>query len=188
MNSVGISLGADCLSAFWGTENGIRKRKENNYNTCPFDLMVSNYNGIIQCLIEDFKYFTDPTVLIHTPEYIINTRYNFYFNHEGPYHADLYIKQKWAEGPNHFINNNYAHFIERYNKRINNFQNYLRDSRNFITFILFPSTHDINDCKQLKEVLAIQYPFLQYKILVIEGPVPHDLSKTTLVRTIYNIA
>jgi hypothetical protein len=184
MNHVGISLGADCLSAIWAVTHQIRSTKENNYNTCPFDLMFSNYNGIIQCLIDDFKYFTDPAVLTYTADCIVNTHYNFGFNHETPYHADLYIKEKWAEGPNHFINNNYAHFIERYNQRIDNFRSYLSDTRNFITFILFPNGCAINDCKDLKDVLAIKYPLLQYKILIIEGPVPHDLSKTKLLYSI----
>ena len=136
MNSVGISLGNVCYSAEWAVHNGLRKRKEDGYNTCPFDLMVSNYKGIIKCIEDDFKYFCDTKYIKLHNNLIYNSYYNFGFNHESPYHADLYIHEKWPEGANHFVNNNYLHFIERYEKRIQSFRNYLNNPYNSITFII----------------------------------------------------
>ena len=40
MNCVGISLGNVCYSAEWAVHNGLRKRKEDGYNTCPLIIMV----------------------------------------------------------------------------------------------------------------------------------------------------
>ena len=46
---IGISLGNVCNSAEFAVANNLRKRKEEGYNTCPFDLMVSNYKGSNKC-------------------------------------------------------------------------------------------------------------------------------------------
>ena len=55
MIPVGISLGMKCDSAVWGVVNGLRNTKENGYKTCPFDEMLTNYPGLIECLKDDFK-------------------------------------------------------------------------------------------------------------------------------------
>jgi len=56
---VGISLGWNCFPAGMGVKMGIRKRKAEGYNTCPFDECISNYPGVVECMADDFKYFTD---------------------------------------------------------------------------------------------------------------------------------
>ena len=188
MNDVGISLGKDCLPAGYGVTHGYRKTKENNYKTCPFDLMMSNYISLVKCIKEDFANFTNPDFLIvNKDNLIINTYYDFWFNHESPYHADLlYLKENWPEGPYHFVNNNYANFIKRYNKRITNFRNYLSDENNFITFILHPTNLSVceNNCKELQEALLLIYPNLLYRIIIIKGPIPHVIEKTNIVKII----
>ena len=50
INRIGISLGGDCLPAEWGVHYGYRHSKQQNYKTCPFDLMGTNYSGIIKCI------------------------------------------------------------------------------------------------------------------------------------------
>jgi hypothetical protein len=59
METISISLGWNCDSAIYGVNNGIRKTKYNGYNTTPFDEMLSNYKGVIECIKDDFKYFCD---------------------------------------------------------------------------------------------------------------------------------
>ena len=171
MNIIGISLGNVCKSAEWAVANNLRKRKNEGYNTCPFDLMVSNYSGIIKCIREDFNNFCNTEYLILNNNNIIhNTYYNFEFNHESPYHADLYLHENWPEGPRHYINNNYIHFIERYNKRIQSFKDYLNDQNNYIIFVI-QFGYDVNpnnDCLDLRTALAEKYPNLKYEIRVID--------------------
>lgn len=178
MNNVGISLGWNCNSAIYGINNSIRRKKHEGYNTCPFDEMLSNYKGIINCINDDFKYFCDCrylsiiTVTKDTPELkhiygqtlIINTYYNFIFNHESPGHGNLYLTQKWEGGINHYINNNYKEFIKRYEKRINNFINYLKDTNNNITFILHRYNIDHNNIMELQTVITNKYPNLKFNI------------------------
>ena len=166
MEYVAISLGNTCYSAQWGLEKNLRKSKENGYRTCPFDLMVSNYKGVIECIKTDFLDFTNPKFLILNQTGIFNTKYNFGFNHESPGHADLYLHENWPEGTNHFIHNNYKHFIDRYNRRIESFINYLRDPKNHIIFII-QFTNEINpnnNFYELRDVLKEKYPNLKYEI------------------------
>ena len=171
MNCVGISLGMTCDAAIIGVVEKIRAKKEDGYNTCPFDEMLCNYPGVIECLKDDFKYFcdTDYLKLIDTCDgkFIFNTKYRFAFNHESPGHADLYIEQEWPEGINHYINNNYANFIKRYTRRIQSFRNYLSNPRNYVGFILQRyNTYQI-DLHELRDVLKVRYPHLQYYINIM---------------------
>jgi hypothetical protein len=127
--------------------------------------MVSNYPGMIQCLYDDFKYFTDPEYLtlidISGEQIIHNTRYKFNFNHESPGHANLYIDEDWPQGKTHFVNNNYSNFIYRYNIRISNFRKYLTSGIK-INFLM---TRPQRDFSKLIECLSITYPKLNYKII-----------------------
>ena len=163
--SVGISLGLDCSSAIWGIQNGYRDKKCDNYMTCPFDIMFSTQEGIIECIKDDFKYFTDidyiELVKHGEEDVIIHKKYGFCFNHESPGHADLYKTENWQYGKRHFIDNNYKLLVERYTKRIQNFRNYIQ-SGYFIYFIT-----SIHDTSELKNCIDITYPSLRYSILSI---------------------
>ena len=169
MNTVGISLGNVCYSAFWATNNGMRKTRNEGYKTCPFDLMISNYKGTIACLNDNFSHLCDTNYLKMTPNGIVNTYYNFTFNHETPGHADLYLHENWQEGTNHFINNNFRNFKERYNRRICNFRQYLSNPNNSIIFIIqFVHDKTPNDnYSELRQALKNKYPNLKYYIQVI---------------------
>ena len=143
--NIGISLGWTCNSAMFAVSKGIRNVKKSGYKTCPFDKMISNYTGLLECISDDFKYFVDPEYLTlkclirpngTKDDMIYNTKYNFFFNHESPGHADLYKKEKWPNGKFHFVDNNYLEFIKRYTNRIENFRNYLIDPKNRITFVI----------------------------------------------------
>jgi len=180
MNNIGISLGWNCYSAVWATQNGIRERKINGYKTCPFDKMVSNYKGIVDCLNDDFKYFCDITMLemikeVKENEYTIyNNKYNFGFNHESPGHSDLYISEGWPEGINHFIDNNFNNFKKRYNQRIENFRSYLSDPNNFITFVITSWKKTEDDMIDLKSAIEKHYPNLKYRIIILDDPNGED--------------
>jgi disulfide oxidoreductase YuzD len=179
MNKEAISLGWGCYSAIYGKNTNIRSSKKDGYLTCPFDIMVSNYEGIIDCINDNFdklcdeKYLkvekiSDSLILYNKNELIgenmiINTKYNFIFNHESPGHANLYIKEKWSKGINHYILNNFEEFKIRYNKRIENIKYYL-NSDNFITFIINrPYTTNISDIQILDDTIKKKYPNLQYE-------------------------
>lgn len=178
MNITGISLGWNCSPAGYGVENGIRAQKASGYQTCPFDEMVTNLPGVLECIADDFKYFMDSSYLelIQAPfttggivqgEILLhNTRYNFFFNHESPGHAGLYASQNWQGGINHYLDNDFALLKERYNRRVSNFRNYI-NSGDGIAFIVARFNADFT---QLHEVLSKTYPTLQYDIYQMIPP------------------
>jgi hypothetical protein len=176
---IGISLGWRCEAAQLAVKNRIRSTKSEGYMTCPFDLCVTNYIGICKCIEDDFKYFCDtkylelkkePLMKEHFGEnqtddqfWIYNTYYNFTFNHESPGHGNLYLTENWENGINHFVDNNFEKFIERYKNRINNFRNYINSDNNFINFVLLR----YNDIPYtLENIILEKYPKLNFNIYV----------------------
>ena len=148
--SESISLGWNCSSATYGVQHQLRTTKKNGYKTCPFDEMITNYQGIVQCFLDNFQYLCDTKYLEiiqidKSSKYlntngdgdmiIYNKKYNFLFNHESPGHANLYNIQGWTKGINHYVMDNYSEFIQRYNRRIENIQELLHSDK-FIHFIL----------------------------------------------------
>ena len=170
MIPIGISLGMKSDTAEWGIMNGLRDTEQMGYDTCPFDKMLTNYPGLIECLKDDFAYFCLPShlKLLNTPQgdFIYNTKYRFIFNYESP---GQYIKEEkvWSGGEHHFSKDNFANFIERYTKRIQNFRRYLNNPNNYISFILHRyNTYQIN-VNELRDVLKIHYPNLRYYIHIL---------------------
>ena len=166
---IGISLGWNCGAATHGVSLGIRKRKKEGYKTCPFDIMNTNIPGIIKCLQEDFKHFTDPDYLklidIPTTEMyhagdklIINTRYGFIFNHESPGHANLYTIENWEGGIDHFVKDKYSAFKKRYDARIQNFREYIMSGEH----IIFLVNHPYQDYNKLGECIRNVYPGISF--------------------------
>ena len=142
------------------------------YKTCPFDLMISNYEGVVKCINDDFKYFCDLEYLkyVDGEGLVQNTYYNFRFNHESPSHTELYLREKWTEGKYHYVHNNFKRFIERYSARIQNFRDYLNNKEG--TTILFCIHFKWNNCPlddllDLRNALNSKYPALKYKILIL---------------------
>ena len=57
--TIGVSLGWNCHPAVYAVYHKFRPRKTGGYNTCVFDLMISNYPGVVECIKDDFKHFLD---------------------------------------------------------------------------------------------------------------------------------
>jgi len=178
----GISLGWNCHSAITGVSMGIRNTLKNGYKTCPFDEMITNYKGIVECIMDDFKYLCDIKYLelIKIPKeskwlntngdgdlMIYNNKYKFIFNHESPGHANLFINQKWTKGINHYIINNYEEFINRYKRRIQNIKDLLNSKKN-ITFILTRPNNKMSDIFDLNNVIKNKYPSLNFKFVLLD--------------------
>jgi hypothetical protein len=166
--TIGISLGWNCYSAMHSVDCGDRDRKSEGYKTCPFDMCLTNYSGIVKCIRDDFKEFMDVEIS-EIPEnanymaedtVIYNKHYNFIFNHESPHHKNLWITEKWEGGKGHFADNKFKKFIERYTNRIDNFRNYLQSGEK----ILFIITKENQNLSELHNALRERYPNLYYSI------------------------
>jgi hypothetical protein len=176
-----ISLGWDCAPAGYGIENNLRKTKADGYKTCPFDMMITNYNGIIDCINDNFKYFCSPEylkVITIKDEYyylnlplgstiLVNTKYNFVMNHESSGHGDLYKVNAWPKGKFHFEMNNFEEFIKRYEKRIYNFRYYL-DNDYEVTFIISKINNTPENNIDLENTIKNKYPNSKVKFELIE--------------------
>ena len=111
-------------------------------------------------ILNFYTYLRTKQYTKNNKDMIYHKKYEFYFNHESPERGNIH-KTDQLFGKNHFIDNNYAHFIERYNRRIENFRNYIH-SGCFIHFIT-----SIKDTIELKKTLSIAYPSLKFTIITI---------------------
>jgi hypothetical protein len=170
MNSTAISLGWDCGPAYEGIVLNLKTNKENGYKTCPFDICVTNYTGIVNCIKDDFKYLMDSNYLevmkaeIQTPnnsvqigdKLIRNTKYNLVFNHESPEHGNLWNQEKWSNGQYHYVVNDFKELKERYNRRVTNFREYIKT--HYVTFIISRFNTDLSALKEaLKQTYNLDY-------------------------------
>lgn len=157
-NKIYISLGWRCESAV--RRANLYNLRKPNYETCIFDLMVTNLEGIIKCINDDFSNLFNPKYLIcKEKSLLMNTYYKFGFNHETP-GAEKLPGIKWPlnEDKNYYIKNNFEKFKERYKKRLQNFKKYIKDNDHII-FIL-ERVHNKKNVllEKLKNILKKKYP------------------------------
>ena len=145
-----IPIGVDC-----GMTDFIKKYKLRDV-AFPFDWNVT-FNGVSQCIDNDFKDFTEP----------LNNRINKY---------DVYFHHEFNDSK--LINQDKDKYIRRCERLIN----VLENSKEEITFCrkghrchnhdehppkFHTITNDIDDAEKLDMVLQKKYPSLNYKIIVI---------------------
>jgi len=185
--SIYISLGWDCGPASFSVNNSLRPKKSDGYMTCPFDLMITNFKGIIDCFNDDFQYLYD-TKYIQVKivqrdckflafkkgdKAIVNTKYNFIFNHESPNHGNLHLHENWAKGSEHFCLNNFEEFILRYKNRVQNLRNYL-SSETGVVFINSRINNTIAECDEFVSIVKKKYPNLDFNFHLLEEE-RHDI-------------
>lgn len=171
MTPIGVSFGWNCSSASWAAAAGFRGIRSSGYQTCPFDEMLTNYAGVVECIRSDFEGFVDPANLVlkqitASAPYcagdalVYNTQYRFLFNHESPGHADLYLHQGWLGGKEHYIANNWHAFRERYTRRIENFRKYMTSGAPIVCILTYPFPPT-----ELEDALRTAYPNTHFTII-----------------------
>lgn len=171
---VALSLGLNCYDSSISVVLNLRKRKTDGYLTGPFDLMLSNYQGVIKCLAEDCAHLTDssflqlkpvtdvPTSLTSqydSPYVIYNSRYKFAFPHESHH------MRKNVSILEHFAANDFFHFKERYDRRWANFMHYIHSGQ---TILFTLATRLPSMVHGFDEVLSKKYPNLKYNIAAFQ--------------------
>lgn len=141
--STAVSLGYNCRTSSTLVSEGWRPSKADGYKTCPFDLCIAPYDGVVKCIQDKFCDFLNPSYLVmqtvpgallesaHDEELLYNTKYGFVFLHESPGHGNLYETENWPGGKYHFVADNWAEFLLRYVRRINNFNAYIESGTQF---------------------------------------------------------
>ena len=133
-----ISIGYNCDPRTYMRYN-LNISKNNGYRSCPFDLCITPYESLIQCLQTDFRHFFDN---MHTiwgdnaggdrsrcqteGHQNITNAYQMIFNHEGSTHAHLFTEGK--DDDEFYIRNNFQEFRKRYSRRIQNFLDYIKEN------------------------------------------------------------
>jgi hypothetical protein len=158
-----ISIGYNCNPRLY-MKYSLKITKSNGYNTCPFDLCITPFESLYKCIETDFLYFFDDLKLI-TGENAkgdrsfcgpgglnITNSYGMTFNHEGSTHSHLF--QEGRNDDDFYHRNNFQKFRERYEKRIQNFKNYLKSEKD-ITFVFHSYTDE--QINRLKKLLIIRY-------------------------------
>ena len=144
-----VSIGVDCGVSDCCKKYGLRNM------SLPFDWVVS-YNGVSECIADDFKSYTSP----------FNNRinkYDIYFHHD--FNGD----------------SNSDDDIAKYDRRCNRLINLLETSSDEIIFCrkghacrhhyehdskYFIIKNDIDEVENLSAVLSKKYPNLNYKIIL----------------------
>ncbi len=144
-----VSLGIDCLSRTIPTRWGLKPPKALGERTHPFDLAVHPYETLCAVLAEDFESYLDTAQLAMSPRhYVVHKRLKIQFNHEI---GDM------------FADNQYAHFIECYRRRIANFR---EDVNNHpVLFILHMTSNHVPT--ELAEILSRRLARDDWRLLVI---------------------
>ena len=154
-----VSLGSDCLPRTVATIWGLKPRKYSGELSCPFDLALHPYPGVVEAIKNDFaNYLTPAHLTTHSIEKgydssekfscIKNSYYNCTFSHERG---------------DRFYENNFNQFIEVYRQRIANFYHYLNS-----TPVLFLVYSDCSiDINNLVEVIAQKFPQLKFKVMLV---------------------
>lgn len=127
-----ISLGTACfvryVLAFWG----IKKLKDENELSCPFDISVNTTDGVIKMLNDRFKYFFSKKYLsvIDEGRHIHNTYYGSTYIHEQLGVNEFGTGVEIPESSEEML----KRFYIRYSRWIRNFYHYCYGG-NFLFFV-----------------------------------------------------
>jgi len=161
-----ISLGYNCDPRIY-LKNTLNITMANGYNTCPFDLCITRFESLYNCIETDFKYFFDDLKLIPGQNadgdrsscgpggMNITNYYNIIFNHEGSTHSHLFKDGKYEDL--FYIKNDFEEFKKRYTVRIENFKNYLQNFNKIIFLLKKCPDDDSYNFSKISSLLVEKY-------------------------------
>jgi len=160
--SIYISIGCQCDSRVY-IKNVLNLAKKNGYKSCPFDLCITPFESLYNCIETDFKFFFDN---LHTipgtnadgdrsecGDGLLNITnyYGMIFNHEGSTHSHLFKEGK--NDDEFYIRDDFKKFKERYSVRIKNFLNYIEENNEII--FIYSSYSGIYKEQELEKIYKI---------------------------------
>lgn len=165
-----ICLGEYCLPRVIATFSGLKKRKTEGEKTCPFDLAFCwDFDGILDILDEEFKTFFQNIEYNHfSKENILIDLYKIF--------STMLLAKVWKHEKSGMVFNheNYTDrtiFIERFQKRINNFYEYLNDHNAYI-YTLIATFNPITETQilRLNKIINKYHPESHYNIIINQSP------------------
>lgn len=172
-----ISIGCQCDPRIY-IKKLLNLTHDNGYKSCPFDLCITPFESLCNCIETDFKFFFDN---LHTipgekadgdrskcSDVLLNIKnyYGMTFNHEGSTHSHLFKEGK--NDDQFYIRDDFKKFKERYSLRINNFLNYIEEN-NEIIFIhsLHKDICTERDLDKISDIFSKKYPTKIFKFITI---------------------
>lgn len=139
-----ISLGKDCMSRSIPTRYLLKKKKKEGELTLPFDLAIHRYDAVCDLINNEFYNYVNSECLEIENGIIQHKEYFIRYTHERD---------------SIFFENNFYYLTKKYEERVANFYNYIKDDR-----ILFISTFPVYPI-ELYSILKIKFPGLNFKLL-----------------------
>jgi len=182
-----ISLGHNCAPVSHYVTNEIMKKKSDGRLSCPFDLCVTTYTALCQCIENDFTNFFDIDLVdniqinnnstdedsflfysntLNKPYndgMICNTNIGMWFNHESPGNTILSKIEKWSS-TDFYSMDNFHEFKNRYRNRIDSFYYYINEciqKGDEIHFLMYTDVTPLI----LDQIIQNKFPLLKYKII-----------------------
>ena len=164
-----VPMGCNCFPRVSAVALGLKPRKNQGELSYPFDLGIWPI-PMVRFLIEnDFEGMTDPANLFVRPDpfgqpILCDKRFpSCSYNHEMPPATDI-----------DFVGDNYARFVERYNRRIQNFRTTLAAKKRVLLYMtatnLLPPPYNpfaYEDFHAIVQTLKTRYPNTQFRLLVV---------------------
>ncbi len=162
-----IPLGSYCLPRVISTLSMLKPRKASGEKTLPFDLgFFWNIDGIIDTLDNEFKTFYDDIELGHlNHDKTRDLEVLFDFNPQ----AKHWVSEKLSAVFNHeYMMTSKEEFRSRYDKRIENFYEYLKDER-YELYFLIASFNEVklSQINRLKSIINRYRSKNSYNIIII---------------------
>tara|TARA_B100001564_G_C20561540_1_gene633964 strand:- start:15 stop:701 length:687 start_codon:yes stop_codon:yes gene_type:complete len=164
MNHYYISLGTDCLFKTYLTELGYKKRRKDGEKTCPFDLAIHSYGSVLHFLKNGFDgYIDSDNLYINDEGLVCCKKWKSVFVHESNSFKDVAFDTEssvpcWKKETleYNFIDNDYHHLKERYERRVRDFESLVRETS--VPKVFCYHTRDNNHCAELYDFIKTNYP------------------------------
>jgi hypothetical protein len=163
-----IPLGEDCQVAYYLREFKLRK------DAYPFDwLITNNFNGVCNCIQEEFSNFLNPHYLKHE-NIVLNFAYNILFVHDFPTLSSPNVS---LENENcDTVVSNYLDYISlvknKFTPRIKRFFKKIYSGES----IFFIRTGNISPefAKKFSDMMKCTYPFCSYTLVAVHNFLEYD--------------
>ena len=160
MKNIYISIGCNCTPRGYIYKK-FNLTKENGYKTCPFDLCITSYESLYNCLKTDFIYFFDNLTINNITNY-----YGIIFNHESSSHS--YLFKEGCNDDYFYTRNDFYEFKKRYSERIKNFRDYI-DEYDSITLVhsIHEGFNGEGDLQDICNILNEKYPNKKFSFIEV---------------------
>jgi hypothetical protein len=148
-----ISLGLDCLPRSICAKYGLIVSRKNGRMTCPFDLAVHSFAGMLHALQLGFCNYGDvENFSINNNGYVHDCKYSAVFNHDSEY-----VK----------LTNGFDQFSKKIKNRIKSFETYVLAPGFKIFFAHLPYSTSPDDATKISNIIKHRYSIKDFVVFAL---------------------